>query len=176
MQVRIKKAHPGEAALVADIGRITFYETWKSVNTEEDLQAYMSKSFDSEKLKGEIENSLVTTFLFAYVDDELAGYVKLRNDRTPEKLGDLSLEIERIYVLKKFQDKKVGKALMDECLEMASKGNYVWVWLGVNQENIKAVNFYNRYGFEVFGTKKFILGTAIDEDFLMKRPMNPDKY
>ena len=158
--------------IVADIGRRTFYETWKSVNTEEDLQLYMSKSFDLEKLKMEIEDTPRTTFLFAYVDDELAGYAKLRNDRTPPQVKGLALEMERIYVLRKFQDQKVGKALMDESLDHAVDGKYEWIWLGVNQENTKAINFYKRYGFEVFGTKQFVLGTAIDEDFLMKRPID----
>ena len=158
-----------EAETVADIGRKTFYETWKSVNTEEDLQLYMSKSFDPEKLRKELEDEGVITFLLAYVDSELSGYVKLRNDRSNEQLkGTHSLELERIYVLKKFHDKKVGKALMDESISIAMEGKYEWLWLGVNQENFKAINFYKRYGFEVFGTKQLILGTAVDEDFLMK--------
>ena len=76
--------------------------------------------------------------------------------------------MERIYVLKKYQDKKIGKALMDESFRLAKAGNYEWIWLGVNEENYKAIEFYKRYGFEVFGTKQFILGTAVDEDLLMK--------
>src|SRR6188768_662951 len=124
-RVSIRKALPGDAETVADIGRRTFYETWKSVNTEEDLQMYMFKSFDIKKLSEEIKNSEVNTFLLAYVDDELAGYAKLRNDRTYDKLkGKRSLEMERIYVLKKFQDQKIGKALMDESLGISKQGKY----------------------------------------------------
>ena len=171
-RVSIIKALPGDAETVADIGRRTFYETWKSVNTEEDLQMYIFKSFDIKNLSEEIKNSEVNTFLLAYVEDELAGYAKLRNDRTYDKLkGKRSLEMERIYVLKKFQDQKIGKALMDESLSISKQGKYEVIWLGVNQENIKAIDFYKKYGFEVFGTKKFILGTAVDEDFLMKKEL-----
>lgn len=155
---------------VADIGRRTFYETWKSVNTEEDLQMYMKGAFDPGKLKSEIRDDAVYTFLLAYADETPAGYAKLRNDRTYDQLkGTRSIELERIYVLKQYQDLKVGKALMDECIGLADAGFYEWIWLGVNQENFKAIDFYKRYGFEVFGTKQFVLGTAIDEDFLMKR-------
>jgi len=169
VQVRIIKAGPNEAQTVADIGRETFYETWKSVNTEEDLQLYMNKSFNPEKIKEELKNDAVNTFLLAYAGDELAGYAKLRNDRTYEQLkGARALEMERIYVLKKFQDKKAGKAMMDESIQIARTGRYECLWLGVNQENFKAIDFYKRYGFEIFGTKQFILGTAVDEDFLMK--------
>jgi len=171
-RVSIRKALSGDAETVADIGRRTFYETWKSVNTEEDLQMYMFKSFDVKKLIEEINNSEVNIFLLAYVEEELAGYAKLRNDRIYDKLkGKRSLEMERIYVLKKFQDQKVGKALMDESLSISKQDKYEVIWLGVNQENTKAIDFYKKYGFEVFGTKQFILGTAIDEDFLMKKEL-----
>jgi diamine N-acetyltransferase len=170
VKVSIRKATITDAKTVSEIGRRTFYETWKSVNTEEDLQLYMDKSFDNHKIGIEIENSEVNTFLLAIVGGEVAGYVKLRNDRTYDQLKEFrSLEMERIYVLKEFQDRKVGKALMDESLIIAQNGNYKWLWLGVNGENFKAIDFYKRYGFEVFGTKQFILGTAVDEDFLMKR-------
>ncbi len=170
----VRKAIPGEEALVADIGRRTFYETWKSVNTEEDLQLYMQKAFDTDMLAEEILNSEVNIFLLAHVEGRLAGYAKLRNDRSYDQLkGMQALEMERIYVLKEFQDKKIGKALMDESLLIADHGKYEVLWLGVNQENFKAIDFYKRYGFEVFGTKQFILGTAIDEDFLMKKMLKP---
>ena len=175
VKVTIRNASGKEAETLADIGRRTFYETWKSVNTEEDLQLYMTKSFDLAKITKEIEDEKVNTFLLAFANDELAGYAKLRNDRSHDQLKETkSLEMERIYVLKKFQDKHIGKALMDESIRLADAGNYEWIWLGVNQENFKAVEFYKRYGFEVFGTKQFVLGTAIDEDFLMKRKVTSD--
>lgn len=169
VKLTIRKATGAEAETVVEIGRTTFYETWKSVNTEEDLQEYMSKSFDPEKIRSELNDTAVNIFLLVYADQELAGYAKLRNDRTFHQLaGRHSLEMERIYVLKKYHDQKAGKALMDESISIARAGNYVVLWLGVNQENIRAIDFYKRYGFEIFGTKKFVLGKAVDEDFLMK--------
>lgn len=133
---------------------------------------YMSKSFDQKKIAKEIEDDKVNTFLLAYANEELAGYAKLRNDRSYDQLkGARSLEVERIYVLRKFHGQQVGKALMDECISLAEAGNYEWIWLGVNDQNFKAIKFYEKYGFEVFGTKQFVLGTAIDEDFLMKRKL-----
>jgi ribosomal protein S18 acetylase RimI-like enzyme len=175
VKVTIRNAAGKEAGTVADIGRRTFYETWKSVNTEEDLQLYMTKAFDIRKIAKEIEDEKVNTFLLAFVNDELAGYAKLRNDRSYDQLkGAKSFEVERIYVLKKFQGKHVGKVLMDESIRLAHEGNYEWIWLGVNDQNFKAIEFYKKYGFEVFGTKQFVLGTAIDEDFLMKRKVKSD--
>ncbi|MCX6292162.1 MAG: GNAT family N-acetyltransferase [Bacteroidetes bacterium] len=168
-KVEIKNATPGDAPSVAEIGRLTFYETWRPVNTEEDMQLYLESSFNEKQMLAEITDQSANTFLLAVLGDEPIGYVKMRRDRTYDEFkNEKSIEIERIYVKKKFQDQKIGKLLMDHCIELAKSENSVWIWLGVNNENVKAIEFYKKYGFEIFGTKKFILGTAVDEDFLMK--------
>jgi diamine N-acetyltransferase len=165
-QIRI--ATPEDYQLVSDIARFTFYETWRHVNTEEDLQLYMSEAFNPEKIKKDLEDA-ENTFLLEYYNNELIGYVKLRTDRTYDEFKEeKAIEIERIYVKHQYHGLKAGKALMDTCIDIAKKGNYQWLWLGVNDENTKAIDFYKKYGFTIFGTKTFKLGTAIDEDYLMK--------
>jgi ribosomal protein S18 acetylase RimI-like enzyme len=162
-------ALPENASLVASIGRETFYETWRAVNTEEDMQLYMKDAFDEEKIAADVLNSKVNIFLLVSEGSKIIGYAKLRNDRTyGEFNGEKAMEIERIYVLSEYQHRKVGTLLMDRCIHIAKSQNYVWLWLGVNDENYKAVNFYKKYHFEVFGNKKFKLGNAEDSDLLMK--------
>jgi diamine N-acetyltransferase len=173
MDYHIKVASVEDAEAVAKIGRETFYETWRPVNTEEDMQEYMSVSFDLEKIKKEIKDERVNTFLIAYADNEIVGYAKLRRDRSyPELEGKKALEVERIYVVKSFQDKKAGKALMDRSIEIAKQENCVYIWLGVNTDNEKAIRFYKKYGFTIFGEKNFQLGNAVDTDYLMKKDLN----
>ena len=173
MKIEIRTALPSDSVLLSDIGGKTFYETWRPVNTEEDMQTYIKKSFDPKMIKAEIESKTINTFLSAFIERQLIGYVKLRRDRTQENFNNESaIEIERIYVLKEFQDQKAGKALMDRCLEIAMDEKFSWIWLGVNVDNHKAINFYKRYGFTVFGEKSFQLGEAVDKDFLMKRKVN----
>lgn len=164
----IRIATPEDAAMIAAIGRETFYETWRPVNKEEDLQAYMKKAFDVQKIKAEIEDSGTNTFLYTIDDDVLSGYSKLRRDRSyPELENKKSLEVERIYVRKEYQDKKVGKTMMDKAFEIAKAEHHFYLWLGVNVDNHKAIRFYEKYGFTIFGEKSFQLGDAVDTDYLM---------
>lgn len=170
MSIDIRIARPGDNKLLGTLGRKTFYETWREVNTEEDMQAYMKESFEDFALKKEIENRSVYTFMIAFTEKTAAGYTKLRNDRSyPELKDEKALEIQRIYVLKEWQGKKVGQALMDNCLKLAKADNYTCIWLGVNIDNKKAIDFYKSYGFEIFGEKAFQLGKAVDNDYLMKK-------
>ena len=45
------------------------------------------------------------------------------------------------------------------------------MWLGVNQNNQRAQRFYAKHGFTVNGTKTFRLGTGIENDYVMVRPV-----
>ncbi len=45
------------------------------------------------------------------------------------------------------------------------------VWLGVNQQNVRAQRFYAKHGFGVTGTKTFRLGNHIEADYVMVRPL-----
>jgi len=170
--IKVRIATADDYSLLAELGRKTFYETWRPVNTEEDMQAFMKDSFNPVKIKNDIEDSEINTFLLVDFDDQCVGYAKLRRDRTYQEFGDdSSIEIERIYVKKDFQHKKLGKALMDRCIEIAMEENCNWIWLGVNIDNIKAIDFYKRYGFIIFGEKAFQLGEANDNDYLMKKSL-----
>src|SRR6266576_2258501 len=83
--VSLKIASPEDASLVAEIGRVTFYETWREVNTEEDMQLYISEAFDERKIKNDLSDSTRNLFLLAQEDNQPIGYVKMRRDRTYEE-------------------------------------------------------------------------------------------
>jgi ribosomal protein S18 acetylase RimI-like enzyme len=169
MKVVIRKALPEDYELVTKVGHDTFYETWKDVNTPADMAVYLKKAFDPKVILADLENP-ANTFLLASIDDQVIGYAKIRRDRTYDEFkGESAIEIERIYVFNQYQSQKVGKLLMDECLRISTEENFTWIWLGVNIDNHKAINFYRSYGFTVFGEKGFQLGDAVDTDYLMKR-------
>lgn len=171
MKVTIRKAEAADFALVAKIGYETFFETWKDVNTPEDMAVYLKKAFNPEIILNDLKN-ISNTFLLAFNDDAPIGYAKIRRDRTYEEFkGDSAIEIERIYVYNEFQSQKVGKLLMDECLKISITEKFQWLWLGVNIDNHKAINFYKAYDFIIFGEKGFKLGNAVDTDYLMKRKL-----
>jgi ribosomal protein S18 acetylase RimI-like enzyme len=168
LTIAVTRCGETDAHRVAVIGRETFYDTWRPVNTEEDMQAYLAEAFAEDVIRRDLGQA-ANTFLLATVDGADAGYAKLRRDRRMEGLGDGgALEIERIYVRREMQGKKVGVALMAECIRIAEQEGCRWLWLGVNMENEKAIRFYRQYGFEVFGVKQFRLGAAVDDDYLMK--------
>ena len=43
------------------------------------------------------------------------------------------------------------------------------VWLGVWKQNKKAIDFYTKWGFRIFGECDFVLGNDLQKDWLMRK-------
>ncbi|MDZ4795724.1 MAG: GNAT family N-acetyltransferase [Bacteroidota bacterium] len=169
--VSIRYATQKDAALIADLSRQTFYETFAEQNTAENMKKFMTEQFSREFLIKEV-GSEGNIFLLAYEGDEPVGYARLRENNNPPELGSLpSLEIARIYAVTASIGKGVGKALIQECFRVAAAKKAVVVWLGVWQENKRAIDFYTRSGFTKFSTHVFMLGDDPQQDWLMKKEL-----
>jgi ribosomal protein S18 acetylase RimI-like enzyme len=88
-----------------------------------------------------------------------------------ETTGSMT-ELERIYVAESQKGKGLGKLLIEKALERAAFYQNDWLWLGVWEENTKALTFYKRLGFEPFGNHLFYMGDDPQNDHLMKLKIN----
>ena len=99
------------------------------------------------------ENTLV-----AKDKDKVVGFAVYGSSRD-EDLKDAG-EVEAIYVLSEYYDRKIGYRLMNEAVSRLSEYNTIFLW--VFEKNERAINFYHKYGFEFDGCKKeWTLGTPV---------------
>ena len=167
--VLIRPANESDAELIADLSRQTFYESFAGDNTKENMDKFMNEQFTREKLINEVKQPW-HLFLLAYIDNDVVGYVKLREGLVPAQLDTRSsLEIARIYSIQQMIGKGVGKRLMQTCHDIARQKGKTILWLGVWQQNHRAIDFYTSWGFEIFGEQEFILGDDRQTDWLMKK-------
>ena len=154
------------------IGRQTFFETFASGNTKENMNSYLDEGFSVAKLTTEL-NDNNAAFYFATLDDNVIGYLKLNFGQSQTELQDeKAVEIERIYVLKDFHGKNVGQLLYDKAIQIARQKCADYVWLGVWEENPRAINFYKKNGFIEFNKHVFKLGNDEQTDIMMKLKLN----
>src|SRR5579863_6235486 len=117
--IRIQVAGPEDAALVADVSRRTFYDTFARYNTEENMRMYLDEQFPRERQMAEV-GAPGRVFLLAFYGDEPAGYASLRLGEPPHGLVDEhAIEIVQLYSEQKMIGKGVGSALMQACLDVA---------------------------------------------------------
>ena len=164
----ITKVNSNEITSLQKVGKKTFFETFSQTNTEENMQKYLEESFSSDKLLGELNNP-DSLFYFAKYNDEIVGYLKLNFGHSQAELNDNeALEIERIYVLKDFQGKKIGQKLYEKAVEVAKQNKVKYIGLGVWEKNQKAIDFYEKNGFVPFDKHIFVLGDDKQTDIMMK--------
>jgi ribosomal protein S18 acetylase RimI-like enzyme len=166
--INIRKVTLNDIDQLQKISRQTFFETFSAGNTEENMKKYLEEGFSKEKLAAELINE-DSQFYFAELDDTIIGYLKLNSGQSQTELkDDKALEIERIYVVKAFYGKKVGQLLYEKAMQVAKQTNANYVWLGVWEENQRAINFYKKNGFVEFDKHLFKLGDDEQTDIMMK--------
>lgn len=172
--ITVKKIMPEDIGQLQKVSKQTFWETFSASNSEENMTNYLEESFSVDKLTDELNNKH-SDFYFALLDEKVIGYLKLNFGQSQTELQDnKALEIERIYVLQEFHGKKVGQVLYEKALQIAGQVNADYVWLGVWEENLRAIGFYKKNGFVAFDKHIFKLGGDEQTDIMMKKVLKAD--
>lgn len=166
--IKIVKVTPSQIDQLQQISKQTFSETFAESNSEENLQSYLEKNLSKEKLFEELANN-DSQFYFAETNGMIAGYLKVNfGDSQTELKDSKALEIERIYVVKEYHGKGIAQVLYAKAIETAKDLGSEYVWLGVWEENQRAISFYKKNRFEPFDTHIFKLGDDEQTDIMMK--------
>ena len=162
---QIKKA---DLLALQEISRQTFFETFSDVNTAADMQQYLEENLSMEQLIKEWSNPS-TVFYFVKQKEHVVAYLKINEaDAQTEQRTEPSLEIERIYVRQSEQGKGIGQLLLDFSIQVTKDKHLNIIWLGVWEHNQKAIQFYEKNGFHLFGKHSFFLGQDEQTDLLME--------
>ncbi|MEK5504592.1 GNAT family N-acetyltransferase [Paenibacillus sp. FSL P4-0113] len=171
MTVKIIKCSREDLQILQEISIETFNDTFKDQNSPENMNAYLEKAFNFKQLEEELSNDS-SEFFFIYFNEELAGYLKVNmNNAQSEKMGNESLEIERVYIKNSSQKHGLGKYLLNKAMEIAMEHNKKKIWLGVWEKNENAIAFYKKMGFVQTGAHSFYMGDEEQIDFIMTKTM-----
>ncbi len=167
--VRIHPVTENDLHTLQEVAIQSFRDLLEKSNTEEDMKLYIDTNLTHEQLKKEFhENG--TVFYVLFDGEKAMAYLKLRVGYEPEELiGTNAIEIERLYCIQEYVGKHIGTMLIQTALEYAKHHQYEIIWLGVWEHNPRAYSFYQKWGFEKFGSHVFTLGTDAQTDWLMKR-------
>ena len=169
-EVIIRRAAPGDAEVIALLGRITFGETFGHLfHDPTDLLEYYNQTFSVSKISNSLkkENNL---YWLALADKLPVGYAKLKLNSPTPFLDDKNIcQLQKIYVLKDFLSLKIGLGLQEELIGTARETGSNYIWLSVLKENKRAVNFYLKNGFDEIGDHGFSIGKEDFEFMAMAR-------
>lgn len=167
--LNLRLAGPGDAELLSFLGGKTFFDTFSPYHDLADMQAYITKAYHPDAIKKNLETPEMSYHIAESEKGQAIGYTKLIKDVNPDGLENCRvMELEKIYVLQDWLDKKAGALLMQNAIQFSENLGYNILYLGVWQENHRALRFYEKFGFKTFGTRTFALGSSLCDDFLMK--------
>ncbi len=171
-QLTIRRATTDDSALLARLGTETYRDTFEADNSPENMQAYLNSAF-SEQIQARELSEPGSIFLIAQMQDTPVGYARLTPGVPPTKEGKRPVKIQRLYAASNRIGQGIGAGLMKSCLEIAQHHGHDLIWLGVWENNHRAIAFYTKWGFEIIGNQEFIMGDDHQNDLVMARSVNP---
>lgn len=164
-----KQCGPEDIALLRQLAIKTFVDTYSAHNTPEVMADYLEKAFHEAQLVRELSHPESEFHVIEEAGQWIA-YIKL-NEGTAQTddRSDSVLEIERIYVDQDYQGNGFGKILLEIAVAVARTKRKGKLWLGVWEQNPKAISFYESQGFTKTGTHVFMIGGEAQNDWVMEK-------
>lgn len=161
--VQLRLARPEDAPRLAAFATQAFTDTYRDLDDAQDIADYCAEHFQPAVLAGVIADPACTTLL-AWVGAELAGYAIVRDKVPPPCVTGAAVQLWRLYLGQGFIGQKLGARLMRAAQEEARRRGAATLWLGVYDRNVRAVEFYRRFGFSQVGVSGFLFGGQVYAD------------
>ena len=158
-KIEIRLAQKEDAQFIALLGRVTFTETFGHLfRDQNDLIDYYNKTFSVQKIEDGIRKQN-NVFWIAFVNRLPVGYAKLKLHSRSEFIESKDVcQLQKIYVVRDFLSMRIGFELQESLLKKAKELGFSQIWLSVLNSNERAINFYEKTGFEKIGNHDFQIG------------------
>lgn len=176
LEIQIKQIGPNEVEILRELAETTFMQSHHHSAPAEELAQYCSEKFSRSTILDELKNE-DNHFYFLYFQQELVGYSKIIFDFPFENLSpQKSAKLERLYLLEKYLDLKLGKKLMEFNVKLAREKEQNEIWLYVWVENHRAFRFYQKFGFQVIANRDFrISAQHVNPNFILSLDLSTNE-
>ena len=166
--IKIVKASIEHSGLIAEIGKKTFLESHGNSASTKDINSFILKTYNKENISKEFKNTK-TQYHIIYFNNKVAGFSKIELSTSNKNIDELSVtKLDRFYLLKEFYGKSLGLKLFDFNIQLSKSKNQKGIWLAVWVENYRAINFYEKLGFNIEGKYNFkISETKSNPNYIM---------
>ena len=145
---------PGDIETVAQLADTIWREHYIPIVGKPQIDYMLDKFQSAQAISNQIQNGY--EYYMMLYKDQPVGYLAFVKEEE-------ALFLSKIYVLKNFRGKKIGKKAMDFIEEKAREYHKSKVRLTVNINNVNSIEAYTKLGFRNAGP----LVTDIGEGFIM---------
>ena len=171
----VRPAEHADLDALAALAALTFPLACPPGSTAQDQQEFIDAVLSPQRFAEYLDDPLRDVLVAG--DGALVGYTMLVSGEPSDEDVRAALhlrptiELSKCYVHPDHHGAGIANALMTASLDTARGRGAHGMWLGVNQQNARAQAFYVRSGFAVVGTKHFTVGTRVEDDYVLERPL-----
>jgi ribosomal protein S18 acetylase RimI-like enzyme len=170
--VAVRQATPDDAAPLAAVAAETFPLACPPHTLPESIAAFIAENLSVDSFTAYLADPQRALFVADVGPGQLAGYTMIvfGEPADPDVAAAVTVrptaELSKMYVREGFHGGGLAGRLVAASTEAARIRGAVSMWLGVNQENVRANRFYEKQGFVRVGTKRFLVGERYEDDFV----------
>lgn len=170
MEWRLRRAEQADAGALALVAGATFLEAFAGVLDGADIVAHCAANSSAAKFAGWLADPASAVAIGeAEQGGAPLGYTVLTTPDLPVAPQEGDIELKRIYALSTTHGGGLGPALMARAIEDARALGRRRMLLGVYGGNARAQRFYAKQGFQVIGSRKFLVGATWHDDLVFAR-------
>ena len=170
----VRDAAEGDAYEVARLGSLVFGSTFGHSVEPHQLQTFLEETNSLESIAKEITNpSKKMVVATDGVNGEIVGFALLARGTSEPCIKHLknTVELQQIYVRPDKHGKGAGRLLANHLEVLARAEGFLHMWLGVWEENHKARQVYERWGYRKVGQHDFVIGDVVQKDDIMLKQL-----
>ena len=148
--MNVRKVGLADLRELREIGVASYIPHYAHLWKPRGLEWYLERCFGEEFLQREIVDPNVEYYIISSADNRNIGVLKLvLQKRVPDSSVENALYLEKIYFVKEWTGKGVGRDAMNFTFERAADLNRECVWLVAMDTSDKPVRAYEAAGFSI---------------------------
>lgn len=152
---KIVKAEIEHCELLVKIGKQSFLEAHGKSASKGDIDAFVTQNYSRKAFLKELAYP-DNIYQIVFLKNQAVGFSSIVLNRPNTHIDQQNVtKLDRLYLLKEFYGKNLGRKLLDFNIELSKKNNQKGMWLAVWVENHRAINFYTKNGFTIVGSYDF---------------------
>lgn len=159
--ITIRPALAADAALIQQLAHATWYPTYASVLSQEQIDFMLAQSYTVEALQQAMQDGVC----FYLIVEEAAALGFMALSKHPTRL-----RVDKLYVLPGTQGKGLGRKLIDFAASEALRQGLTLLELNVNRYN-QAYHFYLKQGFKVVESVDIPYYQFVLNDYIMQKAL-----
>ncbi|WP_209731034.1 GNAT family N-acetyltransferase [Arthrobacter sp. CAN_C5] len=173
VNLHIDRPTAEDADRLADLAAITFPLACPASSQPDDIAHHIATELSAGKFREHLADP-TKTLLCLRDGDRLDGFSMLiHGDPTDAGVRSAlstfpTIEVSKFYVHPDHHGQGQASTLMQATLKAAAETGVQAAWLGTNNENLRAIRFYEKHGFTKVGVKTFRLGACVEHDFILE--------